>query len=387
MIDQYVKRPDVKKLIDNITKIDKYYQKNNDFSHAFLGIDKKNKALFVLYEALLKYKIIVGDIYHLDSFIEQLDLLYRKLTDFNDIVIGINKIITRLCIKKLNIGHTNTYLNRKLLLDYIYNAYIVNGYYVHGFSSCYSESISVLGFEAEDYENYYDDFRKINQIFNKYNIINVCEKDFDRKEVFFTDNFLYGCACSLRGPMYLYNVLSNSDIDNKIDPYAYVRDDYKTCLKNLKRLFLIYNFSEADKKFVLDTVEKEWNLLHRREKKISLLLVKRRLFNEENNIDINGLANNLDLSIYEAVDNIMCPRKSRISFTRRLDSEDFEIVEMEPVQEKNDVLEIEEVNFVEKETLVAYDFQNNYGAASILLLSGSLLVSIGVIFTIIFALL
>ena len=60
---------------------------------------------------------------------------------------------------------------------------------------------------------------------------------------------------------------------------------------------------------------------------------------------------------------------------------------MEPVQEKNDVLEIEEVNLVEKETLVAYDFQNNYGAASILLLSGSLLVSIGVIFTIIFALL
>ena len=119
MIDQYVKRSDVKKLIDNITKIDKYYQKNNDFSHAFLGIDKKNKALFVLYEALLKYKIIVGDIYHLDSFIEQLDLLYRKLTDFNDIVIGINKIITRLCIKKLNIGDTNTYLNRKLLLDYI----------------------------------------------------------------------------------------------------------------------------------------------------------------------------------------------------------------------------------------------------------------------------
>ena len=387
MIDEYVRRADVKKLIENISSNDKYYLKNNEFSNVFLGIDDKNKALFILYEALLKYKIIINYIFHLDSFVEQLDLLYRKLSDFNDIIIDINKFITRLCIKKLNIGDTSNYLNRKLLLDYIYNAYIVNGYYLHGFSSCYSESIKVLGFNAEDYENYYDDFRQVNRIFNKYNIINVCEKNFDRKEVYFTDNILYACSSSLRGPMYYYNIVSNSDIDKKIDAYAYVKDDYNAVIKNLKRIFYIYDFSEADKKFILEVVEKEWKLLHRSEKKISLLLVKRRLFNSKDNIDINKLAMNTELDINEAVDNIMYSRNNRVAFSQRLDADDFEIIELDPIKEKVEGLKIEEVDLKEKEEKIAYDFQNNYGSATVLLLAGALLVSLGVIATILFVLL
>ena len=280
MIKEYLRRADIKKLIDNISINDRYYQKTNEVSYVFLGIDDKNKALYILYDALLKYKLIIDDVFSLDSFVEQLDLLFRKLSDFNDIILGINKLITRLCIKKLNIGNTDTFLNRKLLLDYIYNAYIINGYYIHGFSSVYKE----------------------------YNIINVSEKDFNKKEIYFTDSLLYGCSSSMRGPMYLFNIISNSSIDKKIDSNALVRDDYKACIKNLKRIFFVYDFSDSDKKYVLDVVEKEWELLHRVDKKIDLLLVKRRLFNVSDNININQLAEDVDLDINEAVDDIMYPK-------------------------------------------------------------------------------
>ncbi len=389
MINEYLDRQDIRTLIDNISTNDKYYQKTNDFSYVFLGIDNKNKALFIMYEALLKYKLIVEDIVHLDSFVEQLDLLYRKLTGFNDIIIGINQIITRLCVKKLNLPDTDTVRNRKLLLDYIYNKYIVNGYYFHGFNSSYTDSIKVLGFEVEEYENFYQDFVMINNIFNKYNIINVCEKDFNKKEVSFTDNILYACSSSLRSPMYFYNIISNKDIDKKIDENAYVRDDYQACIKNLKRIFFMYDFSEIDKKFVLDVVDKEWNLLHRADKKISLLLIKRRILEDGDSIDINVLANDISLDINEAVDNIMYARNNRINYSSRLNTEDFEIVELDPIVEKKkeEILEIKEEEYREKEEKVAYEFQNSYGSVTALLLGGALLVSIGVIMTILYVLL
>ena len=58
MIKEYLRRADIKKLIDNISINDRYYQKTNEVSYVFLGIDDKNKALYILYDALLKYKLI-----------------------------------------------------------------------------------------------------------------------------------------------------------------------------------------------------------------------------------------------------------------------------------------------------------------------------------------
>lgn len=386
MIDEYLQREDIKRLIDSISSNEKYYEKTNDFSYVFLGIDNKNKALFIMYEALLKYKLIIEDVFHLDSFIEQVELLYRKMDDFNDIIIGINKLITRLCIKKLNLPDTSSVTNRKLLLDYIYNRYIVNGYYFHGFNSSYVDTIKEEGFNIDKYENYYDEFNVINNIFNKYNLINVLEKDFTKKGIVFTDNLLYACSCSLRSPMYFYNLICNKNIDKKVDSEAYARDDYDRCIKSLKKIFFMNDFSDEDKKYVLDIVKKEWDLLHRSDKKVSLLLVKRRII-EEHNIDVNSLAEDIELDINEAVDNIMYSRNNRINYSEDIKTEDFEILNLDYIKEKKEVIEITEEDLLEKEEAVAYDFQNNYGSASILLLSGALLVSIGVVLTILFVLL
>ena len=154
-----------------------------------------------------------------------------------------------------------------------------------------------------------------------------------------------------------------------------------------KRIFFVYDFSDSDKKYVLDVVEKEWELLHRVDKKIDLLLVKRRLFNVSDNININQLAEDVDLDINEAVDDIMYPRNNRIAFNSKLSTEDFEILELDCVKDKREeVLEIKEAEYKEKEEMVAYDFQNNYGSVTIMLLSGAFLVSLGVIMTIIFIL-
>ena len=100
-----------------------------------------------MYSALLKYQIIIEDIYYFDEYLEQLEKLFKKLDNFNDICLGINRLIGSICASKL--GIKNVEENKEEVLRYIYDKYIVDGYFVHGYSSCYEDSIKDNGFDSE----------------------------------------------------------------------------------------------------------------------------------------------------------------------------------------------------------------------------------------------
>ena len=386
MLEELLIREDVRNFICELKNNDRYFAKElKGFADRKITISNE-LALYIFYESLYKYSLLFDEVYLFDEFMEQLDRLYKKIDNYEDIIVGINKLLCKLITFKLDIKDTKKSESKQIIVEYIYNKYIVNGYYVHGFNTSYTESIKENGFDPENYENYYDKFTKLNEIFAKYNVNNIIEKDFTKKDVTFTDDFLMGCYYSIYGPSFFSSFLANEEYFGKRSRQdGYLIDDYNLTIRNLKRFMDNNLFKEDDKKFILDLVKDEWDLLHRDDKKISLLLVKRSVLSDKH-ININDYLNSEE-DLYDIIDSILSPKKGIINCTDSISPEDITIITLDTYYDDKNKISYEGAYKAELERYRQEqenkEFMDTYGAASILLIAGSLLITLGVIVTII----
>ena len=369
-MDEILQREDVKTLISEIKNNEKYFNKistDNDMYYA------NDIALYIFYEALLKYYIIFNIDDNLSEYIYDIDLLFRKIESIEDMRFGISKLIVKYSNKHLRLEEEN----RDLVLSFVFGNYITNGYLIHGFSSTYKDDVLENGFRPSNYFNYYDEFIKLNEIFKKYGEDNFIDKDFINKDVFFTDDIIKSCIYSINSPMYFCNLLTNNNIvkDKSED---YYKDNYDLCIKIFNKIITDLKFSDEDKKFSLDLINKEWELLHKSEKSISLIMVKRELFDIEK-IDIDTIIDG-DLDVNEAVDSILNFRYKNVSFNKDIDSNDLKDINFD-INNKDIKEEKEEIK--EEKEEIKEEVNDTYGMISPLLLLGSLLISLGVIISII----
>lgn len=388
MLDDLLKRQDVTLFINEIRTNERYFKKDNGAFDNYPMFISQEIALYIFYDALLKYKIILDDIYLFDEYLIQLEKLYKKIDNFPDITKGINKLICRMVIIRLGIKNIDA-LARKEVISFIYNKYITDGYFIHGFNTSYLEKIKNDGFRPEDYENYYEDFQKMNNIFAKYNVINIVSKDFSKKTVFFTDDMVMACYYSNYAPMFFYKFLANEEYFGKrIRKDAFLKDDFNLCIKNLKRFMSDSFFSESDKKIINELVKKQWDLLHRNDKKISLLFVKRRLIYKDDFTSLEEFfEDNSELD--EVIDRLLSSKYTNVSCEKLLDSSEIELVNLDDYYNNsniNNAINILEDDSKKVEEVVNTDFLNAYGKASIFIILGSLFISLGVIITIIIVL-
>ena len=385
MLDEYLKRDDVKNIINEIKTNERYFLKEKDIfkNHDFYVSNEL--ALYVFYDALYKYKVVVDDIYLFDEFLDQLEKIYKKLDNFDNIRLGINKLICKMSIIKLGIKDINEDDARVDIITYVYDRYITNGYYFHGFNTSYEESIQDKGFIPEEYVNHYDSFKKLDRIFAKYNVINIINKDFESKKAYFTDDLVMSCYYSNYSPMFFYKLLSNEDYFGKLKKQdSYLIDNINPLISHLKRFMNNNLFSEEDKNYIIKLVSEEWELLHRKDKKISLLFVKRHILYSSESIRLDDCLNDKG-DIYEIIDRILSPKQGNISCKKKI--EEFEILNLDGYYDKKVVnydLEItpEEEYYQYKEEEVNTEFMNVYGKVSLFLLFGSLFISLGVIISI-----
>ena len=375
MLEELLQNKTVINFISELKTNERYFEKEiGSFSNRKITISKE-LALYIFYDALYKYKLILEDNTLLDEYLEQLDKIYKKIDNFDGIIEGINKLIAKMVITKLDIKNVDSKESHNKIINYIYDKYITNGYYIHGFNTSYSEIIKKEGFIPEEYENYYDKFNKVNKIFTKYNVLQAVEKDFSEKLVSFTDDFLMGCYYSTYGPDFFSSFLLNEDYFGKRGKKdGYLLDNYDLSIKNLKRFMSNNLFSEEDRKYVLDLVEKEWELLHREEKKISLLLVKRDKLKESMKLEdyLDGYND-----IYEIVDDLLSPKMNSVYCNSKIDAKDIEIINLDTYYDKEEIVEEEEEIVDKKED----EFMDNYGVASIFLIVGALFITLGVMIT------
>lgn len=385
MLEELLIREDVRNFIGELKNNDRYFAKElKGFADRKITISNE-LALYIFYESLYKYSLLFDEVYLFDEFMEQLDRLYKKIDNYEDIIVGINKLLCKLITFKLDIKDTKKPESKQIIVEYIYNKYIVNGYYVHGFNTSYTESIKENGFDPENYENYYDKFTKLNEIFAKYNVNNIIEKDFTKKDVTFTDDFLMGCYYSIYGPSFFSSFLANEEYFGKRSRQdGYLIDDYDVTIRYLKRFMSNNLFNENDKKYILDLVKDEWDLLHREDKKVSLLLVKRNEFKDKN-IDINDYLNS-DEDIYDIADRLLSSKKSRIMCTEVIPKENVYIVTLDAYYSEKNKKSVEDEHQEELELAKLEqdnkEFMDTYGSVSVLLIAGALLITLGVIITI-----
>ena len=142
------------------------------------------------------------------------------------------------------------------------------------------------------------------------------------------------------------------------------------------------NFSSEDKKYILDVVEDEYNLLHRRNNKISLLVVKRNVVFSKDAKEIDFLNDNSD--IYEIIDRMLSPKYNNLEHNRYIDN--YEIIELDcfiDLDKEKEKIKKEEEKLKRREKEANEEFINKYGNVSIFILLGAILISLGVIIMII----
>ena len=387
MLDEYIRRDDVKKFIKELINNHRYYEKSFNSESVYSRYILNEMALYTFYDALIKYKIVLDDIYLFDEFLEQLERVYNKLNNYDDIEIGINKLIGKMVAIKLGIKDVNEAINKKQLISYVFNKYILEGYYIHGFSTIYYHDIKEKGLVPNQYKNYYNSLKEVNKIFNKYGY-NLIDKDFDSNKIYYTDDIIMACFYSICSPGFFHDLLFNHELfGDKVRRNGYLANDFDLSTRYIKKFMNDKKFSDLDRKYVLSIIKNEWDLIHKKKRKVDLLFVKRKKISDNYLLDINSFFEDSRDS-YEIVDRILSPKNSNVISSMILNIEDIKLVQL------NDYYEIDENT---REITLALDAEllkleeeeqkenelDNNGAASILIILGSLFITLGVIISII----
>ena len=381
MLDEMLNRKDVSKMLRDICNSECYYDKKMNKSIDYQLFTDVEEVLFLFYDALFKYKMIIDDMSYFSEYLEQIDKLIRKIDNFKDISVGISRIITRICALKLGEKNLDDEESRERIIKYIYDVYIKNGYYIHGFATTYTNDIKKKGFDTENYNNYYSKFVVLQEILNKYGYGNILDKDFKDFSISLTNSFIMGCYYSVNAPMYFYKLLCKNGYatkKNHID--CYLRKDYKTCYKNLSRMCNRIGMNDQEKSLFLDAFNSEWQLLKKDKSRISLMLLPRNMIDNSSSYQ-DYLS---DESLFLIVDKMINTRDEKIKYNGFIESSDILLVELDYFKVFKNSDKVDTV--YDKTTQIEFDeyaFSNAYGKVSLLVILGSLFITFGVIITIV----
>ena len=101
MLEEYLQNDLVINFITNV-KINERYNKKDKIDN-YLFYTSNEMALHIFYDALFKYKIIIDDFSYFDDFMNQIDKIYKNISNYNDIEVGINKLIGKIVCQVLNV--------------------------------------------------------------------------------------------------------------------------------------------------------------------------------------------------------------------------------------------------------------------------------------------
>lgn len=376
MINDLLEKEEIKSFINDIKTSEKYFLKQFEDFHRYRYEISKEIVLFTFYEALFKYKIIIEDDVYLFDYLNDLDRLFKKIEKYSDISDGINKLICKVVANKLCIDDMNTYEAREKIITYIFDKYYVNGYLFHGFSTVYEEDLKNHDFIPGIYKNNYSKMLEINDIYKKYGEI-AFDKDFDDKKVSFTDNFVEACYYSLYSPKFLYKFL----LDDSNNKKCFLDDNYNVCINKYIKT-IDDKFENSDIIKIKDILKEELDLLNSVDRRVSLLIIKR---NCVENIDYELLDVLLssDEILYELADRLLGSSNKAIDYLNTISKDSYEVFSLNYKSEVENKKMREEKEVKKEEVDIVSVTQDVSGSVTVIMLLGSLFISLGVIFTLI----
>ena len=236
-------------------------------------------SLLITMDIVIKYQIIINDETYHNLFLNKLDTITSNYNNHGDLIIKGNTLLIDLVSRKLNLDPT-LLENKKQILKYIYDKYIVNGYCFHSFPSVFKDKIEENGLTGDTDIKELNDLKKIDYIFSHHNYKNIISRDLKEKSraIYITDSPAMAYYYAFRSPEYMAELTSLSKYYNYLKDYnkdAFYLKDYNKCKSNLVSLCQHVNMTTKEETTILKTFDKRWKTLNLSESFPCIAFIKR----------------------------------------------------------------------------------------------------------------
>lgn len=362
-------------------------------------------SLLITMDIVIKYQIIINDETYNNYFLNKLDAITSNYNNHGDLIIKGNSLLIELVSNRLNVTTTKTE-DKKAILKYIYDKYIVNGYCFHSFPSIFKEKIEEVGLTQDIDIKELNDLKKIDYIFSNHNYENIISKNLKEKSraVYITDSPAMAYYYAFRSPEYMAELTSLSKYYNYLKDYnkdAFYDKDYYKCKSNLASLCSHVNMTTKEETTVLKTFDRRWKALNLSESFPCIAFIKRSDLAKNSLSDIEDIINSVDtIDLNILVSKITDSKYPIIKRYSNINSLDLTVITMPSYREiKNNKFiikdkpkavvttvtrEVYQEEKVQKETF-NFNYKNaySYGNANVIALLGLLMISLGATITII----
>ena len=358
-------------------------------------------SLLITMDFVIKYQIIINDEKYNANFLEGLDYIIKSYQNHHDFVIKGNTLLIELISKKFNLD-PNTIEDKKKILAYIYEQYIVNGYCFHSFPSVFKKEVEEQGLTKNIDIKEQNDLKRINYIFSHHNYQNIISRDLNAKNkaIYITDSPAMAYYYAIRSPEYLALLTSLSKYYKNIKHYdknAFYEKDYLKCKSNLASLCKHVNMTVKEENTILKTFDKRWYSLNMSKSTPCIAFIKRKDLAKDTLPNINKIMEEVDkIDLNILISKITDSKYPLIRRYSDINSLDLTVITMPSYKE------IKNNKFIEKETskkpllkpktreeyqeeknIINYKYAYSYGNASVIALTGLLLITLGLTLTII----
>ena len=362
-------------------------------------------SLLITMDIVIKYKIIINDDIYNNYFLNKLDTITSNYNNHEDLIIKGNSLLIDLVSNKLNVTTTKTE-DKKEILKYIYDKYIVNGYCFHSFPSIFKEKTEEVGLTQDIDIKELNDLKKIDYIFSNHNYKNIISRDLKEKSraIYITDSPAMAYYYAFRSPEYMAEITSLSKYYNYLKDYnkdAFYLKDYHKCKSNLASLCQHVNMTTKEETTILKTFDKRWKALNLSESLPCIAFIKRSDLAKNYLSNIDDIINSVDtIDLNILVSKITDSKYPIIKRYSNINSLDLTVITMPSYREirnnkfiikdkpKTVAAPITREAYQEekvKKEVFNFNYKNafSYGNANVVALTGLLLITLGMTLTII----
>lgn len=404
-INSILERADVKELLHRVLTDKRFTNKLSTFSPHGEDYVNNQYSLLIVMDALIKFSIIIDDKNLLESYILQLRRILKKLDSHRDIIYGVNKLLVQVVSAELQITDPDTEENKKKILEYVYDKYIINGYCFHSFPSIFQNKVQEFGIDPLNYDLPVNKLKQMKYIFANHGYPEVIVKDLeDNPHITITDSPAMAYYYAFASPKYISDLVATNKYltnENLYDRSAYYQKDYVLCRDNLINFCKHCKLSLNEGSIIIKNFVSEWNRLDLSNSKPCIAFIKRSAVDRNYLNDYRKiLENSKDKDIVYSVASILESRFTEDKRYTPLNTKEIKIEIMpsyrdifinqdvfEEIREKQQVIR-DENNIEDLRNKIDPNYLkiavNNYGKSTIMALVGALLIALGATIMILF---
>lgn len=383
--------PELKQLLHQVLENKHTFYQVSNISTKEQKYAYNQYVMVTLIDFFIKYDLIIPSD---DFLLEAVSDIKRKVfstTSLQEIVIYLHELLGKHVCYQLGLENDTSTENKKQILRYIYENYIVNGYFFYSFPSSIKEQLQEKGIHPSYLQPPIMDMKKIDYIFSNHQYQDfIPDESLENKSYIpLTDSPALSYYAAISCPSYLAMLSSSSKYYQKKGYYqdAYYLKDKELCFENLEKICDHIHCSPREKQQVLAAFQRQWDMADASNLTPCIAMIKRSSLKKNHLKEIDEIytlseKEALSISIARIIDS----RYSVIRCYQLISNQDFTIATLPDyvsIKKKEKKVKLivpkQSIKIVEEEQeeLLPYRFSFSYGYASIVALFGLLNISLG----------